>query len=269
MQKPIMFVNPKIIVTKDTKYVDVSKLEKDFEPFLLPTDSMGRNGEWYKDKRGQILYLKRRKYLAIILNELIGQYLSKYMKLDTIKYKLAYENDNIVGLLSNNFRKKGLEYAYLYELTEDERKFIDKTIRCRVKTKKALDYKQKLVNFFMRDYYANQGDRVFNTLLYRKNNMIYLGPLFDYEGSLMNPEDDEVMMPILFDWQVTAEVINNLRSKDECFDKAIDRIYDFNMESTLEQIKDDYKIWLPDAVIEHYVSYDEERKKLMKENIKK
>lgn len=269
MQTPIMFRDPKIIITSDTKYVDVSKLEGAFEPFILPTDSMGRGGEWYKNKRSQILYLKRRKYLAIILNELIGEYLSLHMGLDTIKYKLAYEKDNIVGLLSNNFRKKSLEYIYLYELTADEREFIDLAIRSRAKTKRALKYKQKLANYLIRDYYANQGDRVFNTLFYRKNNMLYLGPLFDYEGSFMNPEDDEVIMPILFDWQVTTEVINILRTKDECFDKAMDKIYDFNMETTLEQIKGDYKIRIPDVVMEHYVSYDEERKKLMKENIKK
>lgn len=270
MEKPIMFRNPRILLTSDTKYIRVDSMKKissEDLSFSLPSNLEGRNGDWYENENGEQYYLKRRKYLAIILNELLGEYLSLYMGLETIEYDLAYDGDNIVGLFSKNFRKKGIDYVYYHYLTEDEKKFIDRVLFLRAKTDWAKEYKQQYTDYLLRNFYANQGDKVFNVLCYRDSGLIYLSTLFDYELSFINSEDSYIVDPFIIRDDFDYKLIRKMRKKDECLDESIEKILKFNMEDTLERIKSDFGIRIPDVVMEHYISYDEERKRLMKENI--
>ena len=270
MEKPIMFRDPRILLTRDTKYIDVADMKKislgDLS-FCVPQSSIGRNGAWFKNDNEEAYYLKRRGFLAIILNELIGEYLSKYMGVDTVEYDLAYEDDNIVGLFSKNFRKPNVDYIYSQYLTEEEKKFIFRVISRRAKTDIAKDYKKQYTDYLMRNFYANQWDKVFNTLCYRDNGLVYLSTLFDYESSFYHVDDNSMIDPFLMHEELSYDLINKLRKKDNCFDESIEKVLGFNMEETLERIVDDFGIRIPDAVMDHYTSYDEERKRLMKENI--
>lgn len=124
MEKSIKSMESRILLTSDTKYINIDDMQKitlDDLPFCMPLVSLGRSGDWYVNDNCVAYYLKRRGYLAIILNELIGEYLSKYMGLETVEYDLAYEDDNIVGLFSKNFRKPKVDYVYYQDLTEDEK----------------------------------------------------------------------------------------------------------------------------------------------------
>lgn len=270
MEKPIMFRDPRILLTSDTKYIRVDSMKKissEDLSFNLPSNLEGRNGDWYENEKGEQYYLKRRKYLAIILNELLGEYLSLYMGLETIEYDLAYDGDNIVGLFSKNFRKKGIDYVYYHYLTEDEKKLIDRVLFLRAKTDWAKEYKQQYTDYLMRNFYANQGDKVFNVLCYRDSGLIYLSTLFDYELSFINSEDSYIVDPFIIRDDFDYKLIRKMRKKDECLDESIEKVLKFDMEDTLERIKSDFGIRIPDVVMEHYISYDEERKRLMKENI--
>ena len=270
MEKPIMFRDPRILLTSETKYINVADMKKislEDLSFSVPLSSLGRNGAWFKNDEEEIYYLKRRGFLAIILNELIGEYLSKYMGFDTVEYDLAYEDDDIVGLFSKNFRKPDVDYVYSPNLTEDEKAYINRVICSRARKKKIKDYKQRYTDYLMRNFYANQGDKVFNAMCYRDKGLVYLSTLFDYESSFYHVDDDSLIDPFLMQDELSYDLINELRKKDKCFDRSIEKVLGFNMEETLEQIKDDFGVRIPDMVMDHYTSYDKERKRLMKENI--
>ncbi|MCX4364146.1 MAG: hypothetical protein OSJ70_00035 [Bacilli bacterium] len=271
METPVMFRDPRILLTTDTKYIDVNSMKKisyNDLPFYLPDSLHGRNGDWYEDDQKEQYHLKRRQFVVIILNEILGVYLSWHMGLDTIEYSLAYDRDNIIGLFSKNFRKENIDYVYYHNLPEKEKRFIEQAILLRAKKEHAKEYKQQYTDYIMRNFYANQGDRVLNVLCYQENGLMHLGPLFDYELSFMHSEDEFIVDSFIMNYPVDGKLINKLKKHDQCFDISIEKILAFNMKDTLERIKGDFGIRIPDEVEKHYISYDEDRKKLMKQNIK-
>ena len=74
------------------------KLNIPFIDLLLKKNWYLYNGEYY--------YFKKMSIAMRILNELLGEYLSKYMNLPTVEYTLALDYDKVVGLLSKNFRRR-------------------------------------------------------------------------------------------------------------------------------------------------------------------
>lgn len=270
MEKTIIFRDPRIMLTNETKYIsvdDMREISKKDLSFYIPSSLSGKNGSWYENDKHQQYYLKRRQYLSVILNEIIGVYLSKHMELDTIDYDLAYDGDTIVGLFSKNFRKKNVDYVYYQELTDDEKIFIERVLFWCAKTDRAKEYKKQYTDYLIRNFYANQGDRVFNVLCHRKKGLVYLSTLYDYEMSFFHSDEISLIDPFIIQDEFSYDLLNRLRKKDKCFDDSIEKVFAFNMESTLERIRDDFKIRIPDVVMEHYISYDDERKRLMKENI--
>lgn len=263
-------VNPQIMLTSDTKYIkveDMKKISLNQLSFDMPNNLLGRNGCWYKNKDGEEYYLKRRLFINVIMNELIGEYLSKYMSLDTVEYQLAYEEDTIVGLFSKNFRVPDLEYVYYEYLTKEEKEYLDRLIRSRAFRQSINEYKREYTDYFMRNFYANQGDRVFNVLCCRENGKVHLSTLFDYELSLIHPDDEYIVDQFLMQGEISCRFIKMIRKRDTCFRDSLDKVLGFNMENTLDSIESDFGIKIPDNVLEYYLSYDKERKKLMKEKI--
>ena len=148
-----------------------------------------------------------------------------------------------------------------------ERLLIDRVLFLCAKSEYAKEYKQQYTDYLMRNFYANQGDRVFNVLCQRKRGLVHLATLYDYEASFFHADEDSLIDPFIIQEELNYNLINRLRKKDKCFDESIEKVFLFNMEDTLERIVDDFGIRIPDAVMDHYTSYDKERKRLMKENI--
>lgn len=82
-----MFGDSRIILASDTKYINVANMRRTTHSdlsFDMPQSSIRRSGECFRNDNDEAYYLKRRGFLDIILNELIGEYLSKYMGMDTV-----------------------------------------------------------------------------------------------------------------------------------------------------------------------------------------
>ena len=148
-----------------------------------------------------------------------------------------------------------------------ERLLIDRVLFLCAKSEYAKEYKQQYTDYLMRNFYANQGDRIFNALCQRKRGLVHLATLYDYEASFFHADEDSLIDPFIIQEELSYNLINRLRKQDKCFDESIEKVFLFNMEDTLERIVDDFVIRILDAVIDHYTSYDKERKRLMKENI--
>ncbi|MDE5630728.1 MAG: hypothetical protein K2I70_03920, partial [Bacilli bacterium] len=144
-----------------------------------------------------------------------------------------------------------------------ERLLIDRVLFLCAKSEYAKEYKQQYTDYLMRNFYANQGDRVFNVLCQRKRGLVHLATLYDYEASFFHADEDSLIDPFIIQEELNYNLINRLRKKDKCFDESIEKVFLFNMEDTLERIVDDFGIRIPDAVMDHYTSYDKERKRLM------
>ncbi len=70
---------------------------------------------WYL-YQDEFYYLKKRACISYILNELLGEYISRYMSLPTVTYDLALDDDKIVGLLSKNFLRSDGNYKQASEI---------------------------------------------------------------------------------------------------------------------------------------------------------
>lgn len=231
----------------------------------IPIDQLEKSDNWYTDLEN-IYYVKKRALIKNIINELLGEYLSEYMDLPTIKQSLLLGDDKVLGLVSENFRTKGIKYIKANDLSFKEHDKVNKILLSRPILVNQR-HKREMANYIMRNFYANQADRVYNVLCYYRKSGIYLAPLYDYEMSFFHPDDTLLVDSYFLGIDITPNLINHLVQIDFNMRDSVDKILEFDMVSALEYISNYYGINLPQQLSKYYLDYDEKRKALIKEKI--
>lgn len=252
------------ILLDNFKFLNITKGELAFLLYMNKNE-LEKSNNWY-EYQGDMWYLKRRNTMLEIINELLGEYLSLYMELPSIHHSLLLDKNRIIGVASKNFRKKNIEYVKANYLTNDEHNRINKILFSRSaifnKSKK-----REMYNYIMRNFYANQCDRMHNVLCYYKFNGIYLAPLYDYEMSFISSSDDRIIDPYFMGIDITASLLSRMLNFDSNIERSISKIMDFDMKKSLDCLEEQHKIIIPNDMCKYYIDFDSNRKSLINEKI--
>ena len=209
-------------------------------------------------------YLKQRDRILPIVREFLGVELSKYMNLPTIEYNLASVEDEIVGLISKNFRVSGIKYINTFNSNKKE-SFIRETV-LKHPYFFSEDYARMLARYVIRNYFSCQRDRRVNVEYYKIGNREYLAPLFDYECSfedIITEYDDK-----LFASTFTDDSISCLIKKNKYMKEYFEYIMEFDFAGSLRNIENEQGILIPDEVCEEILEFGDKRKDGLKKAYK-
>lgn len=265
--------NSSIFLTDKTKGINLSDLKHlhmskvVLTELHIPLRELEKRNNWY-ELDGKKYFVKRRALMQNIINELLGEYVSKYMNLATVHQSLLLDDDKIIGLVSENFRKKGIKYVKADCLTDEEHCKINKVLLSRP-TLINRNYKRKMYDYLMRNFYTNQCDRMNNVLCYYHFNRIYLAELYDYEMSFISPEDYRLIDPYFMGIDITTNFLAKLLNWDANLQSSVDKIRNFDMQDALDYLENYYKIIIPDDLSDYYLDYDQKRKRLINDKINK
>ncbi len=223
---------------------------------------------WYNID-GKWFYFKWAKGLKSIINELMGEVISKYFNLESAHYILA-KLDHKEGVISQNFCCKDFSYK-----TSRELKFtgqINLDILNKIKDNPNLPNSELLLEdikkLFIRDFYTIQNDRNNNNLLFKcQKNSIRMAPLFDYEMAF-DPYTNfhcyrNVLGTLYLDFIETRQLVIN----DDFFQKLLLLLMDARMPLFIQEVEDINEIIIPKHIKETYLQSDLLVKKYIK-NIK-
>lgn len=228
---------------------------------------------------GEYYYAKYINDIKMI-NELIGSYMSKYIGLDTVDYKIGIYNGNMYAL-SKIFYMKDYEYynvPTLYRLNPKnllnvkdklfhnlyvcKTEVIDKT-----KDKELIENILKLITV---DLKMGQRDRhVNNVLLKKKYDKVSLAPVYDYGYSYMS--DSKIGSDIYYDspfiiLRKNLLSVKVLSMKYPNIKKYIDKICDIDIEDLLLELESLNGISFTKDEIENIKSMDKENMKILKKS---
>ncbi len=269
--------NTKGIPLTDLTLIDdtASNLSKEIN---IDINDLHNKPFWFKYK-GTYYYYKETTLAIRIINELLGQYLSEYMDLPTIKYDLCLNEENIIGLLSKNFREQGKEYINACDLSIIQYVYIDYLLRFGDRKN---ELRRKLINMITKDIFTCMIDRFANTLCIGGDHFD-LAPLFDYEYSMSyrdingNIRDDlEYQSPLLAKFPYTYhslkaisdEEFKRMVKKDEQYREAAERMNALKMNDVLDTISDERGIFIPDDLREYYTDFYHDRQVALMKTLK-
>lgn len=224
------------------------------------------DGTWYYFKDFPCYY----DPAQFFLNELIGEFLSDFLEISTIKYSIGCahleDGNKKYGLLSRSFREKG----YRYVLPEDI--FFRNCINLNnlelicSNCQRNTSYKtlvSQLLKMIAIDIYMNQTDRANNLLLKVRHGRIELAPLFDYEESFVTDNKND-------SFQYKSSILGLDLSNKEEIDKfpelkELFKIFaSLDIDQILDQVAIKHQIMVPDQKRNEYRKHDERMKKLLK-----
>lgn len=264
--------------TRPLRAIDITRHKKIEASYALarelsiPVYVLGIYNHWIQVENKKYYYKQTRAAIRIVL-EFLGEYISKYIGLDTVEYTLASDEKGICGLLSENYRKKGVEYVQSYQLTKDELKRIRRILSSPFLYKND-PLEEELAKYIVRNFYTNLGDRDANVLCKRVNGALHLTTLYDYESSF-DFVDREIYTDKLFrkndgDYLlINCEFIARLIRKSKIMRQYFEKMMDLNMNVTLTEIEDRNGIIISSELKDRFNEYDEKRKKMMLQKIAK
>ncbi len=213
-----------------------------------------------------VLYHIKMRQIIYIVNELIGELISQYFKLDTVKSTMYKdENESYYWLLSKVFTNEKERYSYLDWLFPDlinsstigldnlnnlsriyslsHRKIYDVSKSDLEKLSLSL---RKLI---VRDFITNQTDRHsanFMFSIYRSH--VKLMPVYDYEHSFKKAE----MLKYLgyFDFDLNKEKVIKFVQNDDIFQELLEVAMCLDMKKIIKQLEEEYPILL--NILEKY-----------------
>lgn len=270
-----------LLYREDTRGIPSSELERpgyslDELAYILNIDRdiLSRKDYWYKYK-GELYYLKKRNIITYILNELLGEYMSRYMELPTIVYELALEDEKVVGLLSKNFRRCDKEYKMTYDLGTIDALRLNYALSIFSRNK---ELHEMLIRLIIKDYFVCMRDRNVNTLCEKSSFHVSVAPLFDYEKSFSRDYFCDVYYNPLFTKNkrgmstvqgIDMDILSMLMKYDKYFQDQFDKMMEFDMVRCLDNLRDYYKINIPEEVGSYYVEFNNNRKEELIESLKK
>lgn len=270
-----------LLYRDETHGIDCSLLESPKEHLYIlasilniGVDDLDIKKNWYVYNH-EYYYLKKRTTITCILNELLGEYISRYMELPTITYELALENQKIVGLLSKNFRRKDKKYIRACDLGFLDIFRLNYALSINSKDR---ELHETLIRIVVKDYFVCMRDRLINTLCEKKFNHIGVAPSYDYELSFdeaifcdiyTNPLFQKYKKGSSIPRAIDLDIINSLMQNDDYFQEQFAKILEFDMVRCLDNLRDYYKINIPEEVAKYYVEFTNNRKEKLTKSLKK
>lgn len=251
--------------------------EKVFDDILIPksktsNQNIPSNGCWlnWEDTFG---YFKIPITNYSFLKELLGEKISKYFELPTVKYQLAdaiWKEENIqyysYGLFSKYARKKDCQYNNLYRIKELRCHSLDLFI---LNTIDELYPNQPIQKQFrlliIREFLTQECDRSPSEILFENcDGKISLGPLTDYEMEWVEIPKKEYCLEGYFLLDLDEPKIINQVKQDEYLKEALEKLMNINVLNLLREIEEEHKIKLIDYDKEYFTSQERQIKEYVK-----
>lgn len=202
------------------------------------------------------------------INELIGEYLSLYLDIPSVHYKIGKADDKY-GLLSLYFRDKKNRYIDprnigLYANYNDLSN-LENIISCCKNENNFKEVVNELSKMIAIDLYMGQTDRTSNNFVFQKNkDGLHLAPLYDFENSFLTPRS--TYEPISYNAACLFTI--KLKHKEEIkkhpeLEEYLNRLLYLDIEKVLSDIQESLKIDIPKERVNAYKNYVEKRKKLL------
>lgn len=272
-----------VLLTERTRSIDISEITEisiwDFSDLKseinIPSAELEKWYNWYLYKNAYY-YLKKRDTISNILNELLGEYISRYMELPTISYDLVADktNNKVVGLLSKNFRRKDKRYKPSYKLNIFDNIYFNGCLFSMISHSKL---HKTLCRLIVKDFYTCLKDRDINVICEKKLFGLNLGVSYDYEISFDKEDFDapyySPLFKNIFDYNypipITIDTICAMLEYNKYLGEQLDKMLEFDMVRALDNIRDAYKIFIPSEIEEYYLEFNKERKEHLKDKISK
>ena len=234
----------------------------------------------YFCKLNNKIYHKKRVYEEDIIDEFLGKIISEYFGDKHIESKIIIGSINRLFLLTENFIEEGHLYTNIRSnifcnLKFDDRDRLDlfnldlfnhirfNEIIVNVKKEDLIKLKYSLKMMIINDYMRKQCDRVFRNFMFEyKFNRIKLMPLYDFEYSFFN-SDNDLENTFKFDLD-DKNVIDYVRN-DNQFQELLYLGMDLNMDKIFEKLFDLYPVRLNNKEMDKYKNIIDEKKKEIKE----
>ncbi|MCI9433717.1 MAG: hypothetical protein HFI86_00380 [Bacilli bacterium] len=271
-KEPIIINETQLTYENDNQKAEIIAMETGI-PIKYIYEYIGNNytNNWIKIDGKWFFIKKTNKYLKFF-NELLGQEISNYFKLETVNYKIAKKFENYYFancLLSENF----FDNNYNYLIFEDLRiNTINKTLNERLNLIKEICQKyndknylllEDIIKMSIRDLYSNMCDRHNLNFFFKTNdNGIRLAPLFDYEHSFMTPPNlyTNPLLRLAIYEKDTCELVK----QNDTFQESIYRLMDINIEKLLEITQDKNGISISDGLKNIFINHDRNAKNTVK-----
>lgn len=227
----------------------------------ISLEDMKKHDSWYMVD-GKQCYFKYKPNNMAILNELLCVELSKYLGVPTIEYKLATKQNNIVGLISENFLTHDYDciksiYAPRNLIRMIRKILTDYKFECDPITRK------QITALILRNFYASLFDRIENSYYGIKNSKIIVPPTHDFESAFLDFTIDGSVDP-LFSYTFTPESVKLLMDNNPYFADYVNALKEYNMLVAMSSVEEKYGVVFPNEFVEHYCNYDENKKEFMK-----
>lgn len=241
--------------------------------------------EYYENNfikyNGKIYYVKFNNNYSIF-NELLGEKISEYFGLQTIKnmlVKLQTEKGQILhGTMSLNFVKQNENYSHFdknifpfIKIKNDVgldnlnrlRIFKGKNMIHIMDKKRYIELLCDLKKLIVRDYISRQCDRNSkNIMLKYKGNKVKLMPVYDYENSFFLNFYSEYCNIFNFDYR--NKLVKDFVRNDNYFQELMYRAMDIDIFSLIEMIEDEYGVHLKDEEKIDYSNFISLRKSMIR-----
>jgi hypothetical protein len=280
----MMFINKSKIMLVDSN--DVTQLtEEDFENVFC-------DKKYKKDfiKLNGVIYHKKDRLGQTLLNELVGENVSEYFNLQTVKSIIAMSSSgesiskiNNYVLLTKLFTNKNNKYD-TYEIFTESKYYEDVGLDNldRLQTIYPLDVRKDILvdekdkitiirdfkKLLVRDFMTDQTDRTSSnfTLQYCENH-IELMPVFDYEhsfGDYYGYYRNHFFH--IFDFDLRLLKVIEYARKDEYLQELLHLAMDLDMSRRIQMLEDEYCTCLTDNEKEKYNSVIKKNKSLIREH---
>lgn len=265
------------------KDISIRDLEKPHENLLALSKAINISlpdlilkNNWYV-YNGEYYYFKKMSIAMRVVNELLGEYLSKYMELPTVEYELVLDFNKIVGLLSKNFRNRQKKYYASYEVKRRDLSLFSTAIE----SHKINELRKILDRLIMKDFYSCLTDRGNNTLISMNFlKKVSLEESFDYELSFVDerestelnlgsekPKYDTYYNPLFVSKDpdsryegITYDTLREMLEYDEYLNEVFECIMDFDIKKALLDLEDAHNFKIADEMKEYYFDFDKLRK---------
>lgn len=223
------------------------------------------------------IYKIKKRNIFILYNELLGEAISEYFKLKTVKSILTtFSNINTnldklnLFLLTKSFIDNNklytninnldiLEYFNCFEMINSLKCYYNEDLHLFefIDKNDLEEIKKDLKKMVIRDYITNQGDRNRNNFLFEYNNShVKMMPLYDYEHSFMFRKYTNKFEFDPLDRDIRCHIHNDLYIQ-ELLIKALN----LNIDLIFNKILDEYRITLNKQEQENYTKILDSKKK--------
>lgn len=226
-------------------------------------------------KKDDVIYHAKLRRINLVVNEILGELISEYFDLDTVKSKIFRGGQpRYCWLLTKNFTNFNEKYSYftdklfpnlnleegldkLYCLYQIYDKEIDK-----IYTVDENDLKKLILSLkklIVRDFMTNQVDRHYaNFVLCYDKSFIKLMPVFDYEHSF---KDGTIAKEFnIFDFKIWNDSAQDFIKEDDTFQELFEKALKLNMRKIIKKMCEEYPIRLSSSEKWDYESVTRERK---------